>query len=100
MPINSNTRRVCSKRFINASGRYLPVLYRIPTNERKPPRRRLLPIQFPSDPSPTDTSTVINIVHVVDVSTQTEENFDKIKVELASARERILFLEQKTEENE
>ena len=75
---------------------YLPVLFtsRIPTNERKPPRSRLLAIQFPSDPSP-DSSTVIDIVHVVDVCTQTEENFDEIKVELASAREKILFLEQK-----
>ena len=77
---------------------YLPVLFtsRITNNERKPPRRRLLTIQFPSDPSPTDSSTVIDIVHV-DVCIQTEENFDEIKVELASAREKISFLEQNDE---
>ena len=99
------------KEFINVSGRqirqlkhdevpslYLPVQFisQTPTNERDLPRSQLLAIQFQSDPSsPTDRSTVIDNVHVVDVCRQTEENFDEFKVELASAREKILLLQQK-----
>ena len=91
LSINSNTR-VCSKRFINASGRqlkldedpslYLPVLFtcRVPTNERNWRRNRLLVIHFPNDSSsPADSSTVTDNVHVVEVCTQTEESFLRLR---------------------